>query len=336
MRKLKIYSIPLIFLSLVNLVYGQDVSFSQFYTNSLYLNPAFAGSIGVPRVALQYRSQWHSFGNAYNTYSAAADFPVDMLRGGVGITFINDAQGNGALNSYIVNAAYSVHIQLSENFKFNCGLQVGYNQNSLNVSELVFADNLDANFGEHGISGELNNLTDPNYSFVDYSTGVLVYSEKLFFGVAAHHLNEPNQSFSSSQNSDAKMNRKITAHFGARLPVYLYGHNRKKFDMSPQLIVQSQGEFQQINYGMFAAKRGLAAGVWFRQNFGIRYDAVILLVGFVRKRWQFTYSYDMTVSGLGGSSGGTSEVSLTFLLREIKRGRILPFFDKYEEEFGEF
>lgn len=336
MRKLKIYSIPLIFLSLVNLVYGQDVSFSQFYTNSLYLNPAFAGSIGVPRVALQYRSQWHSFGNAYNTYSAAADFPVDMLRGGVGITFINDAQGNGALNSYIVNAAYSVHIQLSENFKFNCGLQVGYNQNSLNVSELVFADNLDANFGEHGISGELNNLIDPNYSFVDYSTGVLVYSEKLFFGVAAHHLNEPNQSFSSSQNSDAKMNRKITAHFGARLPVYLYGHNRKKFDLSPQLIVQSQGEFQQINYGMFAAKRGLAAGVWFRQNFGIRYDAVILLVGFVRKRWQFTYSYDMTVSGLGGSSGGTSEVSLTFLLREIKRGRILPFFDKYEEEFGEF
>lgn len=336
MRKLKIYSIPLIFLSLVNLVYGQDVSFSQFYTNSLYLNPAFAGSIGVPRVALQYRSQWHSFGNAYNTYSAAADFPVDMLRGGVGITFINDAQGNGALNSYIVNAAYSVHIQLSENFKFNGGLQVGYNQNSLNVSELVFADNLDANFGEHGISGELNNLIDPNYSFVDYSTGVLVYSEKLFFGVAAHHLNEPNQSFSSSQNSDAKMNRKITAHFGARLPVYLYGHNRKKFDLSPQLIVQSQGEFQQINYGMFAAKRGLAAGVWFRQNFGIRYDAVILLVGFVRKRWQFTYSYDMTVSGLGGSSGGTSEVSLTFLLREIKRGRILPFFDKYEEEFGEF
>jgi type IX secretion system PorP/SprF family membrane protein len=314
---------------------AQDVSFSQFYTNPLYLNPAFAGSIGVPRVALQYRSQWHSFSNAYNTYSAAADFPIEKIRGGIGINFINDAQANGALNSYMVSAAYSVHLQLNEQFRFNGGIQVGYNQNSLNAYDLIFADNLDAIYGDHGTSAELENLIDPNYNFVDFSTGVLVYSKKLFFGLAAHHLNEPNQAVGGDQNPDSKLYRKYTAHIGARLPVYLYGHARKKFDISPQLIIQSQGTFQQVNYGMFAAKRGLAAGVWFRQNFGIRYDAVIFLVGFVRKKWQLTYSYDYTVSGLGGNSGGTSEISLAFLLREIKKGRALPFFDKYEEEFGE-
>lgn len=314
--------------------FAQDVSFSQFYTNPLYLNPAFAGSIGVPRVALQYRNQWHSFSNAYNTYSAAADFPVEKLRGGLGVNFINDALANGALNSYIVNAAYSVHLRLSEKFWFNGGIQAGYNQNSLNVNDLVFADNLDPIYGDHGISEEV--ITDPNHSFLDFSTGILVYSKRLFFGLAAHHLNEPNQSFTGDQYSDAKLNRKYSAHFGARLPVYLYGHYRKKFDISPQLIIQSQGEFQQINYGLFAAKRGLAAGMWFRQNFGIRYDAVIFLVGFVRKQWQLTYSYDMTVSGLGGNSGGTSEISLAFLLREIKKGKAMPFFDKYEEEFGDW
>lgn len=318
-----------------NWSFGQDVSFSQFYTNPLYLNPAFAGSIGVPRVALQYRNQWHSFSNAYNTYSASADFPVEKLRGGIGINFINDAQANGAINAYMVSAAYSVHLQLSENFRFQGGLQVAYNQNSLNVSDLVFADNLDANYGKHTTSYEVGSLLDPTYSFMDYSTGVLVYSKRVFFGLAAHHLNEPLQQFGEEANSDAKLNRKFTAHFGARLPVYLHGYNRKAFDITPQFILQSQGEFQQINYGMFAAKRGLAAGVWFRQNFGIRYDAVIFLVGFVRKKWQLTYSYDMTVSGLGGNSGGTSEVSLAFLLRNIKKGKALPFFDKYEEEFGE-
>jgi type IX secretion system PorP/SprF family membrane protein len=332
--KLLRYIVLFIFFVGTNLVYGQDVSFSQFYTNPLYLNPAFAGSIGVPRVALQYRNQWHSFSNAYDTYGAAADFPVKKMNGGLGFNFINDAQANGALNTYSVNAAYSVHLRLSENYWFNGGLQVGYNQNSLNVSELIFADNLDANYGDHGISQEL--ISDPNYSYVDFSTGILVYSSKLFFGLAAHHLTEPNQSFVSDQYSEAKLERKYTAHFGARLPVYLHGHNRKKFDVSPQLILQSQGEFQQINYGLFAAKRGLATGVWFRQNFGIRYDAVILLVGFVRKKWQCTYSYDITVSGLGGSTGGTSEVSVAFLLGEIKKRKSLPFFDKYEEEFGEF
>ena len=317
------------------MLWGQDVSFSQFYSNPLYLNPAFAGSVGVPRVAIQYRNQWHGFDNAFNTYSAAADFPVKKLRGGLGINFINDAQAKGALNAYQINAAYAVHLRLSEDFWLNGGIQAGYNQNSLRVGDLVFADNLDPNFGENGVSGEVGLINDPNFSYVDFSTGALVYSKKLFFGLAAHHLNEPNQSFVSGAASVVKLDRKYTAHFGARLPVYLHGHRRKKFDISPQLILQKQGQFQQVNYGLFAAKRGLATGVWFRQNLGLQYDAVIFLVGLVRKKWQFTYTYDMTVSGLWGESGGTSEVSMVFLLREIKKDKTLPFFDKYEEEFGE-
>ena len=335
MKILKRHIFILILLFWATLGNAQDVSFSQFYTNPLYLNPAFAGTIGVPRVALQYRNQWHAFDNAFNTYSAAMDMPVEKLRGGIGFNFINDAQANGALNTYQANAAYAVNIQLSEHYWLNGGIQAGYHQNSLNVDDLIFADNLDPITGNTGVSGEVGLITDPNHSYVDFSTGVLVYSQKLFFGLAAHHLNEPNQSFVSGSDTDAKLDRKYTAHLGARLPVFLHGHRRKKFDVSPQLILQSQGKFQQINYGLFAAKRGLATGVWFRQNIGLQYDAVIFLVGFVRKKWQLTYTYDMTVSGLGGDSGGTSEISLVFLLREMKKGKTLPFFDRYEEEFGE-
>ncbi len=335
MKIRKKYRVVYFFVAWTASVWAQDVSFSQFYSNPLYLNPAFAGTIGVPRVALQYRNQWHAFDNAFNTYSAAFDMPVEKLGGGLGFNLINDAQANGALNSLQLNVAYAVNVRLSENYFFNGGIQVGYHQQSLKAGDLVFADNLDVNFGSHGVSGEMAYLNDPNYSFVDLSTGVLVYSKRLFLGLAAHHLNEPNQSFISGGESNVKLNRKYSAHLGARLPVYLYGHHRKKFDISPQLIFQKQGEFDQINYGLFAAKRGVAAGAWFRQNFGMRYDAVIFLVGFVRKKWQFTYTYDMTVSGLWGDSGGTSEISMSFLLREIKKGKTLPFFDRYEEEFGE-
>ncbi|MCF6356550.1 MAG: PorP/SprF family type IX secretion system membrane protein [Draconibacterium sp.] len=313
---------------------GQDVSFSQFYANPLYLNPAFSGSAGVPRATLQYRNQWHSFENAFTTYSAAFDIPVKKIRGGIGLNVLNDAQGNHLLNSLQINLSYSVDIQLSENYKLRGGLQAGYNQNSLQAGKLVFSDNLDPNYGDHGTSQELQNLTDPNYSFVDFSTGVLVYSKRLFFGGAVHHLTEPQQSYYSGQENVSKLPRKYTAHFGARLPVYLYGHYRKKFDISPQLIVQQQGSFQQINYGLFATKRGLTSGVWFRQNFGLRYDAVIFLIGFMKKNWQFMYSYDYTVSGLGGSSGGTSEISLSFFLKKVDKKQILPFYNQYREEFG--
>lgn len=314
--------------------FSQDVSFSQFFANPLYLNPAFSGSVGIPRIALQYRNQWQGFNNAFTTYSAAFDLPVEKLQGGIGGYILNDSQADGILNTLQFNFSYSVFIQLSENYRLHGGFQAGFNQNSLNTNRLVFADNLDPNYGNHGISGELATLTDPNYNYVDFSTGFLMYSKRLFYGIAAHHLTEPNQSFYTGGEDVAKLYRKFTAHFGARLPVYLFGHNRKKFDISPQVIAQMQGQFQQFNYGIFATKRGLTAGAWFRQNFGLRYDAVIFVAGFMKKSWQFNYSYDFTVSGLRADSGGTSEVSLTFLLNKAEKNKIFPFFNQYEEEFG--
>lgn len=315
--------------------FSQDVSFSQFYANPLYLNPAFSGSVGVPRIAMQYRNQWHGFNNAYATYNASFDMPVEKLQGGLGLNVLNDAQADGILNSLQINASYSVFIQLNKDFSLHGAIQTGFHQNSLRTDRLVFADNVDPNYGNHGISKEIDYLTDPNYSFVDFSTGILLFSKQIFGGLAVHHLTEPNQSFISGRESFSKLYRKYTAHFGARLPVYLYGQHRKKFDISPQLIIQHQGNFGQINYGTFLTKRGMTIGSWFRQNFGTRYDAVIFLVGYVRNKWQFTYSYDMTVSGLWGDSGGTSEVSLAFLLDTSRKENPFPFFNRYEEKFGE-
>lgn len=314
--------------------FGQDVSFSQFYANPLYLNPAFTGTVGVPRVTLHYRNQWNGFEKAFNTYSAVYDMPVKKLQGGIGLNFLNDAQGNNLINTSQINFSYSVKIQLTKNYNLNGGIQIGYNQNSLNTSKLVFSDNLDPNYGNHGTSGELASLTNPTFNFVDFSTGVLVYSKSLFYGAAVHHLTEPQQSYYSGQEDVSKLHRKYTAHFGARLPVYLNGLNRKTFDISPQVIIQKQGTFQQFNYGLFATKRGLTVGTWFRQNFGIRYDAIIFLVGFMKSNWQIMYSYDFTVSGLSGYSGGTSEISFSYLLKKIDKKQRLPFYNHYQEEFG--
>lgn len=334
MVRVKFNMLFIVFVSVVFSSSGQDVSFSQFYANPLYLNPAFAGTMGVPKIALQYRDQWQGFDNAFTTYTASFDVPVPKLRGGLGFYFMNDLQAAGALNAFQINGAYSVSVPLNEDFLMNVGIQAGFNQNSLRVSELVFADNVDIVTGNHGVSGELAYLKDPNYSFWDFGTGLLVYSDRYFGGISVSHLSEPYQSYSSGELSGSKLARKYTAHFGARLPVYLHGHLRKKFDISPQVIVQKQGNSNQFNYGLFAAKRGIALGTWFRQNFGLRYDAVIFLVGFVRSKWQFTYSYDFAVSGLAGKGGGTSEVSLVFLLHENKRKSQLPFYEQYYDEFG--
>ncbi|MCA1760677.1 MAG: PorP/SprF family type IX secretion system membrane protein [Bacteroidales bacterium] len=314
---------------------GQDVSFSQFYTNPLYLNPAFAGSVEVPRIAFQHRNQWHSFGDAFSTYSFAVDFPVKKLKGGVGFFLLNDAQAGNSYRSFEASAIYSVFVNLSENFRLHGAVQAGFKRNLLDINKLVFPDNVDSNYGNHGISGELEYFRGVDFSLADFSTGVLLYNQRFFGGLAAHHLAEPRLSFNSdSKDESNKLSRKYTAHIGFRLPVYLYGHHRKKFDISPQMVWQYQGSLGQMNYGLFATKWGLTAGTWFRQNFGLRYDAVILLAGFMKKNWQLTYTYDMAVSGLSGEAGGTSEISLVFLFREIDKGSFLPFYQSYEDDFG--
>ena len=58
---------------------AQDVAFSQFYANQLYLNPALAGSARCPRVTLNYRNQWPGIPSTYVTYSASYDQYVDAF-----------------------------------------------------------------------------------------------------------------------------------------------------------------------------------------------------------------------------------------------------------------
>ena len=328
----KIVSLLLFFVLTFFTGWAQDISFSQFYASPLYLNPAFAGSVEIPRFTVQYRNQWHAFTNAFNTYNLAFDFPVEKLGGGLGLFVLNDAQGNKMLNSMQVNLAYSVHVRLSEKFRLNGGVQGGLFYNSLKVGELVFPDNMAEGSGSHAVSGELQYLTEPDYFFPDFSAGVLVYNERFFYGAAVHHLAEPQQKFSGNNENSAKLNRKYTLHFGARLPVFLHGHRRKQIELSPHLVVQKQSVFSQVNYGLMVTRNSISAGLWFRQNIGIQYDAVILQVGFAKNRWQLTYSYDVTVSGLWGDSGGSSEITFAFLLKENKNAH-LPFFNSGDESF---
>jgi len=211
--------------------YGQDVSFSQYYANPLYLNPAFAGTIGATRVALQYRDQWHQFKDAYTSYTAAIDMPVDKLQGGLGFYVLNDAQANHVLNNFQLNGAYSVKIRVNRDYYFHGGIQVGYAENSLKTGDLIFADNLENNGGTPGTSAET--FTDTKTSYLDYAFGMLLYSQYVFGGISVHHLTEPDLSFSDDNPYDSRLPRKYTVHGGARLPIFRHGHLRKKFDISP-------------------------------------------------------------------------------------------------------
>ncbi len=313
---------------------AQDAAFSQFYSNPLYLNPAFAGTLAVPRINLQYRDQWHGLNNAYVTQSVSFDIPVETIRGAFGINLMKDAQANNLLKSNQFNLIYSSIFKISEGLYGSGALQAGYMRNSLDWPRLVFADNLDPYTGNHGITSETP-VSDPNFSFFDFASGVLVFGERMFAGLAVHHISQPRYSYYQGNDPAQVLKRKFSLHFGTRIPVHVSGHYRKTFDLLPQVVLMQQGRYRQFNYGMLANYKGFTTGAWWRQDLGFHYDAMIFLVGYMKKRWHFTYSYDFTISGLGAHSGGTSEFSLGFLLKDFTVQTAFPFYRPYKDYIGE-
>jgi hypothetical protein len=70
-------------------LHAQDPTFTQFYANPIYLNPAFAGSNGCPRYNVNFRNEWPSLTNNYITSSASYDQYFKNISGGFGVLATN-------------------------------------------------------------------------------------------------------------------------------------------------------------------------------------------------------------------------------------------------------
>ena len=51
----------------------------NFMRLPLRLNPAFAGTTYAPRITLNYRNQWPSLNNAYETYAVSYEQSIEAV-----------------------------------------------------------------------------------------------------------------------------------------------------------------------------------------------------------------------------------------------------------------
>jgi type IX secretion system PorP/SprF family membrane protein len=280
--------------------FSQDPEFTQFYANPLYLNPAFAGSQKCPRLALNYRNQWPALSGNFVTYTASYDQFFDPIAGGVGILILNDQAGEGTLTTTNASLMYAYHLNVSREFSIKFGMQAMYVQKKVDWDKLRFGDQIDARYGFVYQTIEIRPETQK--SFMDFSAGILMYTTRVYGGFAVNHLTEPDEKFFSYDESP--LPRKYTAHAGALLP--LSGEDDEDATyISPNILFQLQQDFQQLNFGVYVAKRPLVGGLWYRNR-----DSFIALVGLQQGIFKFGYSYDITVSKLRNASAGSHEFSL--------------------------
>jgi type IX secretion system PorP/SprF family membrane protein len=296
----------ILFLVVCCSVFSQDPTFTQFYSNPVYLNPAFTGSNGCPRFVSNYRSQWNGLTGNYQTTSFAYDQYFKSLSGGIGIIGLYDSQGQNTIQTSMLGLTYSYHLKVNRKFSVMFGARAAYFQKFLDWNKLTFGDMIDP---RRGFIYQTNEAPrGGSRGFLDISSGVIGFSKNYFFGIAMHHMNRPDESLILGKSN---LPIRYTAHLGSNIRIDRNGRYGSSTILMPNIIYQYQNGFQEFNIGAYVKYGDITAGVWYRTT-----DAFILSFGYQTSKYKVGYSYDLTTSRLGNMlSQGSHEVSLGFNLK---------------------
>jgi type IX secretion system PorP/SprF family membrane protein len=289
---------------------AQDPVLSQYYSNIIYLNPAFAGSSGMMRFSAGYRNHFPSMGSAFVNYHAAFDMPAELLQGGVGFNIMNDVQGDGQLTSLRMEGIYSHGFIINPEIEIIGALQVSYVVRSLKVADLIFPDGIDNLTGIY--IGPTEAVSDETSGYPDFAAGILCFSRTWYAGFVAHHLTAPNISF--SKNYREPLPRKYTLHAGINIPVFEKRFGREFLQINPNMVLIQQGSQRQINLGAEVMRKGVFAGIWSRQNIRFGMSTVTAVAGFQNDQLRFGYSFDFNVSQpwINDLGAGAHEIGFTY------------------------
>lgn len=323
---------------------AQDAQFSQYYSSALYLNPALAGAEPDITFSSNYRQQWRSVPQvqSFTTNQVSLIVPYyvpkvkDSHKGGVGFSFYNDRAGDGNLKTLGVNLTCAYNIALSHNglHYLSFGLQGGFMQKSIDYTNVRWGSQYNASIGfdPNALVDEPNFVTTRLYP--DVNSGLIYYYNaaknyhytdlSAYAGVAAYHMNQPNESFVKGMSS--------------RLPMLLKAHAgfeynaSNKINVSPNAIFFYQNARYQINTGFYLSyillqtnngvvnNTSLILGAWYRFQ-----DSFIFSAGINGSFYTLACSFDLNTSDLRGYSKGRGAYEVSLILRRNTKNRIKRF-----------
>ena len=288
--------------------FAQDLHFTQFYHLPTYINPALAGTTPHYRATALYRNQWAAIPD-YQVGVASFDYNLDEVNSGIGFFTTYERNGSTGFSNTTFNGQYAFKMQFTDNLILNLGVQASFMSRSLDFSRLKFEDQI--RLGISGVSAE--KLPSATKNAFDVSGGAVLYSEKLWVGLAVHHLTRPSLTILGSED---KLPIRISLQMGGKFA--LDDERYSNVVVMPAFIYLNQSPFQQMMVGSNLLLKPLIVGAWYRgmpfistPSGATQQDAIALFAGFTTNGWTVGYSYDFTISGLAGA-GGSHELSLSF------------------------
>ena len=304
---------------------AQDIHFSQFYENSILRNPALTGIFsGDYKVGIDYRNQWASVTNPYQTALVTGEARVlvnrnsnDYLSFGVAGTYDKAGIIEFTSQEVVGSMAYNKGLGDRHNSYFSMGVSGGYLARFVDMSKMTFSSQyVNGGYSANNPTGE--NAPFKSLSNYDLAAGISLNSSldvdnraNYYIGVSASHLNHPTEIFNGGYDG---VKLPIKYQFNAGLNLVF----NETFSLALHGNYSQQQPYTETVYGGLLTWHSFTPGVNSPFSFSAgafyRYqDALIPTVRLEYQNVSFTFSYDATNSSLastGGSGASGTEISL--------------------------
>ncbi len=312
--------------------FAQDYTFSNHNIVPFSLNPAMAGNANAIRLGLNYRQQWPTLGNKYNTVRASYDQNFYKRMCSAGLAYAMDSYAGGIYRTNEIGLVYAHTFQLKagKSNKFSTlsndgvflrlGLQGTYFINKFDVSKVTFADQYDLGTGNlYGATTE--EFENETFRFADFNIGAAVSIQGfLTVGAAMYHLSEPENGFQRTQNN--VLHRRFATHVNyikdLEITNGLFGRNKLSDTyLFANASFQSQDVWHQLDFGVGGFFAPFMAGISMKSDLS-EVSYVSFMVGTSIKNLQAYYVYDLFTSQKKNGSW-SHEIALIYIIRTVEK-----------------
>lgn len=297
--KSKTHSILLVILwSYIGIANAQNsIQFSQYYSNPLVLNPAYAGADDALSLTLVHRNQWSGVNGAPRTTAFSGHTLFKKEHTGLGFNLILDEINIHSSLSF--TGIYSYRIKTGAKSYLSFGLQAGLNHIKSDYASLT---------------GSLQNQNDPNIisknvseSVFQFGTGVYFKSPRLEIGLSAPILHSTSMNgFTPSLTLPG-----VTPHYFlfSRYKVNLSNH----VQLNPGFLLKGKTDWPlSVDLNIDAlVNQVLMVGLSYRS-----FKTLCTIVQIkVLPQMKFGYSYDIPLSDIQQRNFNTHEIMLNYIFQ---------------------
>ena len=268
---------------------------SQYLTNGLVINPAYAGTRGALSANLSYRKQWAKVTGAPQFQNISLHSPVNK-REKVALGIMADYLTYGVTKDVGIYAYYAYQVRLGPG-KLSMGLKGGLDLSNTNYNNLLFPD---GNPADPLLTGDMR------YTLPNIGAGFYYYTDKFFVGLSVPSLMtyKRDEMDEFSVTPDYKL---FKTYFSSGALITF----SDIFKVKPSMLLRySMSEPLEIDLN---ANLIIADLVWIGGSYRIAEKAAVVLLDLqVTPQLKLGYSYDYQLGHLNNYTTGTHEVSLRY------------------------